>query len=81
MARMWHDINRSVHEGMNDISNIMFHLNTRSGNVNIKNVSILLQSSMKFLFTTSTYPDEVQRYVASHLDKYCLSMSLKGEVI
>ena len=27
-------LNRSVHEGMNDISNVKVHLRTRSGNVN-----------------------------------------------
>ena len=30
-------LNRSVHEGMNDISNVKVHLRTRSGNVNIYN--------------------------------------------
>ena len=28
-------LNRSVHEGMNDVSNVKIHLKTRSGNVNI----------------------------------------------
>ena len=28
-------LNRSLHEGMNDISNVEVHLRTRSGNVNI----------------------------------------------
>ena len=28
-------LNRFVHEGMKDISNVKFHLKTRSGNVNI----------------------------------------------
>ena len=28
-------LNQSVHEGMNDISNVKVHLRTRSGNVNI----------------------------------------------
>ena len=28
-------LNRFVHEGMNHISNVMVHLKTRSGNVNI----------------------------------------------
>ena len=28
-------LNRFVHEGMNDISNVMVHLKTPSGNVNI----------------------------------------------
>ena len=28
-------LNRSVHEAMNNISNVKVHLNTRSGNVNI----------------------------------------------
>ena len=27
--------NRSIHEGMNDISNVKVHLRTRSGNVNM----------------------------------------------
>ena len=35
----WHvrgrGLNRSVHEGMNDVSNVKVHLKTRSGNVNI----------------------------------------------
>ena len=35
----WHvfgrGLNRSVHEGMNDISNVKVHLRSRSGNVNI----------------------------------------------
>ena len=35
MARMWMWLNRFVHEGMNHISNVNFHLKTRSGNVNI----------------------------------------------
>ena len=30
-----HGLNRSVHEGMNDISNVKVHLKTHSGNVNI----------------------------------------------
>ena len=30
-----HGINQSVHEGMNNISNVKVHLKTRSGNVNI----------------------------------------------
>ena len=30
-----HGLNRSVHEGMKDISNVKIHLKTRSGNVNI----------------------------------------------
>ena len=29
-------LNRSVHEGMNDISNVKVHLKTHSGNVNIQ---------------------------------------------
>ena len=29
-------LNRSVHEGMNHISNVKVHLKTRSGNVNIQ---------------------------------------------
>ena len=29
------DLNRSVHEGMNNISNVKVYLRTRSGNVNI----------------------------------------------
>ena len=28
-------LNRSVHEGMNDVSNVKVHLKTHSGNVNI----------------------------------------------
>ena len=28
-------LNRFVHEGMNDISNVKVHLKTRSGNINI----------------------------------------------
>ena len=36
------DFNRSVHEGMNDVSNVKVHLNTRSGNVNIEKYTILL---------------------------------------
>ena len=31
----WYGLNRFVHEGMNDISNVKVHLKTRSGNVNI----------------------------------------------
>ena len=31
----WRDLNRSVHEAMNNISNIKVHLKTRSLNVNI----------------------------------------------
>ena len=30
-----HGLNRSVHEGMNDVSNVKVHLKTHSGNVNI----------------------------------------------
>ena len=30
-----HGFNRSIHEGMNNVSNVKVHLNTRSGNVNI----------------------------------------------
>ena len=29
-------VNRSVHEGMNDVSNVKVHLKTCSGNINIK---------------------------------------------
>ena len=29
-------LNRLVHEGMNNISNVVVHLKTRTGNVNIK---------------------------------------------
>ena len=36
-----HGLNRSVHEGMNDISNVKVHLRTCSGNVNIM-ISILI---------------------------------------
>ena len=31
----WRCLNRSVHEAMNNISNVKVHLKTRSGNVNI----------------------------------------------
>ena len=31
----WHGLNRSVHEAMNNISNVKVHLKTGSGNVNI----------------------------------------------
>ena len=31
----WRGLNRSVHEGMNDVSNVKVHLKTHSGNVNI----------------------------------------------
>ena len=31
----WRGLNRSVHEAMNNISNVKVHLKTRSGNVNI----------------------------------------------
>ena len=30
----WRRLNRSVHEAMNNISNVKVHLKTRSGNVN-----------------------------------------------
>ena len=33
-----HGLNQSVYEGMNDISNVMIHLKTHSGNVNIINM-------------------------------------------
>ena len=32
----WRGLNRSVHEAMNNISNVKVHLKTRSGNVNIE---------------------------------------------
>ena len=32
----WHGLNRTVHEAMNNISNVKVHLKTRSGNVNIE---------------------------------------------
>ena len=35
-------LNRFVHEGMNDISNVKVHLKTRSGNVNILLLSLFL---------------------------------------
>ena len=35
MARMWMWL-KSIHEGMNHISNVEVHLKTRSGNVNIE---------------------------------------------
>ena len=31
----WRGLNRSVHESMNNISNVKVHLKARSGNVNI----------------------------------------------
>ena len=31
----WRGLNRYVHEAMNNVSNVKFHLKTRSGNVNI----------------------------------------------
>ena len=36
----WRGLNRSVHEAMNNISNVKVHVKTRSGNVNIKNIYI-----------------------------------------
>ena len=33
--------NRSVHEGMNDISNVKVHLRTPSGNVNIATYNVI----------------------------------------
>ena len=33
----WRGLNGSVHEAMNNISNVKVHLKTRSGNVNIRN--------------------------------------------
>ena len=38
MARMLHGLNRSVHEGMNDISNVQAHVKTSCGNVNIEEI-------------------------------------------
>ena len=35
-------LNRSVHEGMNHISNVEFHLKTRSGNVNNRKCGLFL---------------------------------------
>ena len=32
----WGGLNRTVHEAMNNISNVKIHLKTRSGNVNIE---------------------------------------------
>ena len=39
-------LNRFVHEGMNHISNVKVHLKTRSGNVNILIINILLRAMM-----------------------------------
>ena len=36
----WRSLNRYVHEAMNSISNVKVHLKTRSGNVNIVNCAL-----------------------------------------
>ena len=36
----WRGLNRSVHEVMNNITNVTVHFKTRSGNVNIVFVSV-----------------------------------------
>ena len=38
-------LNRSIHEGMNDSSNVKVHLKTHSGNVNILSVNEKLPGS------------------------------------
>ena len=45
-------LNRSVHEGMNHISNVKVHLKIRSGNVNIV-VCTLESVSLLYLFFVS----------------------------
>ena len=39
----WHGLKRSVHEAMNNISNVKVHFKTRSGNVNI---TLCMRSAM-----------------------------------
>ena len=47
-------LNRFVHEGMNHISNVMVHLKTRSGNVNI--LTCLLD--VMFCYGNCRHPDK-----------------------
>ena len=39
-------LNRSVHEGMNHISNVEVHLKTRNGNVNIRILNCLSRAKL-----------------------------------
>ena len=40
-------LNRSVHKGMNDVSNIKVHLKTRSGNINIYIINSLSEEIVR----------------------------------
>ena len=51
-----HDLNRSFHEGMKDISNVTIHLKTHSGNINITRPRIYGQN-LDFLTLKRDFKD------------------------